>query len=351
MSLTTDDYLSLNGVSIRSAYFRFDMLDQTGVKIDEVHPSISPTITNDTTRAVQRSLTNFELSPDQGAAFDEIHARVQPWMVLENKASAPLGTFIFVDARRIVSTYGTAFTGTMSDLGTLIDQPMTETYALPTGALIEKAIADIFVRQGIVNYSVPVTGVVTGAPIAWPAGTSWKAVQDQLCGMMGALPSFIDAAGAGTVIIAHNLALSDVDVSYESGLNIYESVAEWNNILVAPNYFEVIESGQTGSAPIVGSYALPVSAPNSEFNLSRRIAKVYNEQGLASVSAANQLAYVHSITDGAVLETVAFDGPPDWRHGTYSVLDVLGKRYVEQSWSLTCDEGANMHHQAQRVYS
>lgn len=354
---TTDQFLDLDGIGQRQDTFAFELLDASLAHlgwVDVVEQDDSgltaPVITNDTAQIIQRQLSGFDLPPDQGAEFEEVGARIRPWLTMENGATAPLGTFVFVDARRIRSQYGVAFEGTLGDLGLLVHRQSTETNGLRVGALIETEIARVLEQQGIFDYLIDTTGIRIAEPIAWPAGTSWKVIVDALAVLMGCLPLYFDADGTARVRLIPNLTADPVDVIYLSGRNIFDTgIADWNTILTAPNYFKVIGSGFTGS-DIVGTYSLPDSAPNSEFNVGRT-PDVTNQQGMASVTVANEAARLRSITNGTVVENIAFDGPPDWRNGTFSIIAALGDRYLERRWTLTCGNGGPMSHEASKVYS
>lgn len=351
---TTADLLNLHKIGQRQCWFEFAILDRTLAKIDAVKPVKSSTITisNDTTRATMRSLTGFELASDEGAAFEEVGARIQPWMVLENGDKAPLGVFLFVDARRVRSSRGIPFQGSMSDLTFVVDQQSEISFGVNPGDLLQDAVAAILTERGVPSFVIDPTGVVCGStPIGWPAGTSWLRIVNELAAKMGCLPLYFGPTGQGRVRVAPNLAAVDPAVTYEDGLNIYDSgIAEWNDILTAPNLFVVVDTG-SNSAPIRGTFEVPPSAPNSVARTDVIIPYVHTEQGLLDSFSAAERARVLSITEGAVFEHVAFEGAPDWRHGTFDVIDFRGERWLERSWSMPLSEGAPMTHELARIYS
>lgn len=355
---TTDQYLDLDGIGQRQATFQWELLDDTLVHLDYIDvagppQTPAPVISNDPSQLVARTLSGFVLPPDAGAEFEELHARIRPWLVMPDGAAEALGTFLFVDARRIRNTYGIDFEGTLGDLSVLVNQQSIESVGFPAGTLIETQIARLLEQQGIFYYLIDTTGITVGAgaPVAWPAGSSVKSIIDELASLMGCLPLYFEADGRARVRITPDPAVDPVDVTYLSGLNIFDDgIADSNTLLSAPNYFKVIESGNAGSQ-IVGVWQVPDSAPNSFHNLGRYIPSITNEQGMLSNTAANEVARLRGLTKGTIVSNLGFDGPPDWRHGTYSVVSVLGVRYLERSWTLTCEEGAAMTHQASRVYS
>lgn len=345
---TTEQLLNLDGIGLRQSTWRFDVLDAALTYQGEIKPTGDVTIGNDSTAAIQRTTSIALLeAPD----FDVARARIRPQMVLENGAVLSCGTFMFTDTPRQRNSKGTVWTGALMDLGFLVDQESLGAFAVQTGQMVATTIEAILDQQGITDYLVDSTGVPVGRAIGWPPGTSWLAIVNQLAGIAGCLPLYFEADGRARVRATPNLATDPIDVTYVAGRNIFDTViGESDNFLTAPNLFRAIDTG-ANSSPIIGDYEVPASAPNSAFNLGRVIPSVITEQGLPSSSAAYERARLESITNGAVIEGRSFDGPPDPRHGTYSIVLFEGVRYLERSWSMICREGQNMQHQLTRVYS
>src|SRR5438552_2348876 len=99
---TSDDLLRLNGVRRRADSYVFDLLDASNNVVGAVQPSRLqvPTITNDPTRRVYRSLSNFVVDARRQLSLSTVSARVRPRMVLQNAATYNLGVFLFGDATR-----------------------------------------------------------------------------------------------------------------------------------------------------------------------------------------------------------------------------------------------------------
>lgn len=347
---TTEQLLDLDGIGQRQATFRWDLLDASLAKQGELMPLTTATITNDTSRAIQRT-TSISLVEEITQEFQLGQARIRPYFVLENGHAEPLGTFLFHDGGVVRDSLGSFFTGSLMDLGFLVDQKSTVAFGVRAGANLNGYIEQILVQQGVTYFQVDATGTYSGSPIGWPPNTSWLTIVNELAAMQGCLPLYFEADGRARVRVLPDLATADVDVSYSAGLNIFDTgIGESDNVLTAPNLFVVIDAAATGT-PIRGTYAVPESAPNSEANLSRQVPLVAVEQGLPDVAAANERARVLSITDGAVVEGRSFDGPPDGRHGTYSIVEFESERFLERSWSLICAEGANHSHQLSKVFT
>lgn len=352
ISATTEQLLDLDGIGQRSETFRWELLDRTGAKIDEIHPErgSAPTITNNTQSAVMRSLNGFNLSPADGEAFSEIGARVRPVMVLENGAEGPLGVFLFVSATRLRNRYGVAFTGSLLDAGFILDQPIAQTYGLDAGQSIDQAILNLYTDVGITNVEMDFTGTIVGYPIVWVPNTSRRQIVNELCAKSGRLPTWFDNTGIPQVRVTPDLATAPIAVSYRDGLNIGEDITESNDLLNAPNQFTVVGTSAS-NAEITGTYNLPDSAPNSEFNLGYVIAQVITEQGIPNAAAAVERARTAAVLDSQVYRHASYTGAPDYRHDTFQVHAFRGERWFEQQWSLECRAGGNHGHELQKVFS
>lgn len=347
---TTDQLLDLDSIGQRQATFRWDILDASLAKRGEITPLYTATITNDTARAIQRT-TEVSLVEEITQEFAIGQARIRPYLVLENSHAEALGTFMFVNGGVVRDSLGSIFTGSLMDLGFLVDKKSTVSYGVQSGSNLNGYIEQILVQQGVTYFQVDATGTYSGAPIAWPPNTSWLTIVNELAAMQGCLPLYFEGDGRARVRVLPQLDAADVDVTYTAGQNIFDTgIEESDNVLTAPNLFVVIDAAATAT-PIRGTYAVPDSAPNSAAVLGHEVPFVVVEQGLPSAAAASERARVLSITDGAVVSGRSFDGPPDSRHGTYSIVQFEGQRYLERSWTLVCAEGANMGHQLSRVYS
>lgn len=352
MSLvSSDDLLNLDGISQRQSWWRVDVLGLDFTWQETIQPTGALTITLDTTRQTMRSLSGFVMPPDLGAEFTETGVLIQPRLVLENGDSKAMGTFRFVDARRVRDSTGVQFEGTLGDLSVQVDVQSATTISIQKGTYITSAITDLLVSRGITRYSVAVTGVQAGSDIAYPAGTSILKIIGDLAAMMGCLPLAFTAEGVAVVAPPPTLlGTVTADVSYSDGLNIFDTgIAEWNDVLTAPNLFIVIESGATTGA-IVGQYALPPTAPNSSAVLGYDNPVVITQQGLPDTAAANDAAKVAAFTQGVVFDHRTFDGPTDWRHEPFAIVGFRGDVFVEQGWTASSVIGANMNHTLKKVY-
>lgn len=347
---TTAQLLDLDGFGQRQATFRWDLLDASLAYQDNLEPTTGATISLDTSQAIMRT-TRITLPFGDDLGFDVAQARVRPNLVLENGYVKALGTFLFTARSIERSSVGAVFTGTLEDLGFLVDQRSTYSYGVPAGALVDSYIEAILVQQGITYYDIDATGQSVGTSIGWPPNTSWLTIVNELAALAGCLPLYFESDGRARIRATPQPEVDPIDVTYSSGRNIFDTgIGEQDNALSAPNLFVVVETG-ANTAGIRGEYSVPASAPNSEFQRGVQIPYVTTEQGLLSVAAANERARRLALTDGAVVEGRTFDGPPDPRHEPFALVEFMGERYLERSWQLVCTEGANHSHSLSRVYS
>lgn len=339
----------------RQATFRFDVLNQAGTVIGTIHPDVDspPKIENNVNRTIKRTMDNFNLNAEQAAAVDTIADRIKPYMLVAGAGpdDYPLGLFLFGGADRTRHSYGLPLSASLVDFTYVLDQPVETTVAYPAGAGIAAALADQYAAAGITDYTIDPVTTVFGSPVVWPAGTSRFAIMAEMAGMAGCFSPYFDNAGAGRVRVVTDLALAPVDVAYGAGGRVFaDTIVETDDLLSAPNRYIVIDTSATDS-PIVGYYDVPDSAPYSIAARGFVVATVLDVQGLQDGSSANARAEAEAAQDSSTFKWASFDSAPDPRHDTFQIIEWLGDRYREQSWSMTLVDGAPMGHDLRRVYS
>lgn len=362
MTLTADQWLDLELVGIRSASFRFDLVDTFGGTIGQVHPVEPwPTVSVDTTRTIKRDLRGLVLPPSELAAISPAADRVRPVTIMPDGSEYPMGVVVFVGATDAPHSYGNLFTGALLDQCWVVDQPMTAGVSLATGASIHDAIVEALSGlPGIIGFTVDDTGATIGTAVHWPIGTSRLAYVNDLCAKAGCFDLYFDNTGWGRVrAVPSDLTLITPTVVYVEGEpgagggigNIIEGTTlVTENYLSSANRFVAIDSSAQ-TDPIVGIYNIPASAPNSFAARGEYVTVVVNEQGLANVDAAVAAARAAAAKSAANFLWVSFQGVIDPRHDTYDVLEVRGILYREQKWSVTLQEGAPMSHDVLGLYA
>jgi hypothetical protein len=342
VSLIADPLLDLD-VGARRSTVRFDLLDNTLVKIGELHPqTFNAFIENATDRTIKRTLGNFTVDWHEAGDVDELTMRVAPWWVLENGETWPLGIFLFADAQRQRHTRGADLTATLVDQCQILDNADGNVVAYPAGQNVAAAIVAEIRSAGLVNFSVDPTGVTLAMTIAWdPTRTRLDRMSD-LCDLAGFFPPYFDALGRCVCRGAPDPSLGDPTLSLD-GLAYRGTIVERTDQLDAPNRYVVIGSGATDT-PIVGVYDIPAALPWSAQNRGFVVAHTETISGVADVETANRMAQGLAAKDGAGFSHVELDSAPDPRHDTFDLVKWDGQVWLETAWTLPLSEGSDNHH-------
>jgi hypothetical protein len=349
---TDAQLLDLDGVSLRTDRFRFDLLNAANVKQGEIHPVTFCQIANTADQAIKRRLTNFALPPDEATDVDVLADRVRPVMILENGSEYPLGVFLFADAASTRHSYGVAMTATLVDQGLILGQQIRATIGVDQGTNCATALAAVAAEAGVLSMQVDTTAASTGAPLVWPSGKS-AATYGKVLADLAALAGFHDPyySNDGT-LIARTLSNPDTTTATliyaDGGRIVAESMTESNDLLQAPNVYVVIDTASTGNA-VTYSYELSADAPHSYARRGFYVPRFVEAPGVANVDNALQLAQTQASADVLAWETVQFASPLDPRHDTFDVVNYRGQNYLELGWRMTLAPGGPMEHELKRV--
>jgi hypothetical protein len=147
------------------------------------------------------------------------------------------------------------------------------------------------------------------------------------------------------------LPAGSADYTYEAGGRIHkDSIVETDDLLSTPNRYVVIDTNGATS-PIIGTYDLPASAPNSIANRGFAVTKVIELQGLTDSAAAATAAQAAANNDDAAFKQVEFRSTHDPRHDAFNIVQLLGNQYREVAWRIVLSSGGAMGHKLRRVYS
>lgn len=353
---TTEQILNLDGVRRRSDQFRFDLLDQTGAVIGALHPDRErpPVVSNDTTRTVPRSLSSFHLPADETRDINPVTDRVQAWMRLQNGVEFSLGVFLWGDASQPVRGWGEEHSSSLVDRTMILNQPFTGSHGWPAGARTDLIILFLVFQAGFTLEDIGGSGDVAtlSEPVAWPPGTTYTRALTDVGEQIGIAAPWADRHGLLHFEEPPDPTAGDVTAQippYGPGTRIIvDSIVRSDDLLAAPNYFFVYDTGIKTSR--TGSYSLPASAPHSEANRGFRVAMVEGMQGLASTAQADKAARALSRTKGLAFDWINWSSTADPRHDTWDLVQVEGDTFLETGWSLTCRSGAPMRHTARRAY-
>lgn len=350
---SSDDLLKLNGIRRRMDLYVFDLLDASNNIIGAIHPSRlhPPKITNDPTRRVFRSMSNFVVDARQQIAIATVSARVRPRLVLQNGASYNLGVFLFGDATRPRRSWGLELGATLVDSLYILDQPVGRIVGYPTGTNMVSAALQL--AQEVISTPVSVSGAgsLLASPKSYQASdTRQKIINDLLTGA-GYLPAYFNNDGTMVIRPVSTFPQAEADFDYDVGGRVLkDSIVESDDLLSAPNRYVVVDGAAT-AAPIVGSYDVPASAPNSIASRGFPVTKVITLQGLGSISAANTAAQAQANSDTDTFRQVTFDTTHEPRQDTFDVVNFLGDQYRDLGWEIELRAGGKMGHTLRRVYS
>ena len=336
-------------VGLRAASYRFKLLDQYDRPIGELHPdrTETPIITLQADRAIQRDMTTFNLIPQERAHVNPLSDRVAPYIILANGSESPLGVFLFSDDSQPIYSYGPTMSASLVDKGLILDQPVEHSVSVSTNSAVRDAVIELLAEVGIVGV-VETGDAIVGAPMSWPAGTSRRQIILDLGVVAGYMAPYFDARGVCFVKAVIDPEEAPVDATHTEGGSVYaSSIVNSNDLLRTPNRVVVL-GADASSAPIVGSFDIPASAPNSYFNRGFRMTEVVQQQGLSSSGQAAAAARSYAMSR-TVFEYLSFTSPPDPRHDVFSVVQFNGERWLEQAWSLPCTPDGPMTHSLRRV--
>lgn len=359
---TDAELLDLEGIGQRIDGFRFDLYDHTDTWIDTLHPSRGsvPTVSNDTSRAVRRQLSGMLLMPDEIDLVTSLSARVKVVQELENGSEYQLGVFLLGDRSQLLHSWGSTRAVTWSDKMQLLNQPITRSLGFQKGA--DVAITLIGVCLQVLTYadlsSFPISDVVFGAPIAYPANTNRLTIIEDLAKLLGWYPPFFDRFGLLQFIEVPDINTAPAtQTALGPGTRVIaDSESESDNLIDAPNQFVVVEA--SGRSTLRGVYNVSDAAPHSAVNRDGRIIpKVESVQGLNSTSQANKAARARAVTARkGIFREKAVETTSDPRFDTWDVVPVYNEalgtfeQWVSLAWSVGCRSGRTMSHKLRRVY-
>src|SRR5690606_27281817 len=116
--------------------------------------------------------------------------------VLENGAEFPLGVFILADVNRERDEWG--LDGIVSGVDQLfiLDQAVDHSVAYGAGVEVRAAIEALLTEARVPSFVIDPTITATiASPVAWPAGTRFLEVVNDLAALGGAYSAYADNAG------------------------------------------------------------------------------------------------------------------------------------------------------------
>lgn len=333
--------------------FAFDLIEAaSGMKVRTLTPyaDTTPNLSHDTTASIKRQLS-LALSPADTAAIDPIAHRIRPYLVDVTGRRWPLGRYMFSDFSRKVTTAGRLAAPILMDEEFIIDQPLVA--AFPPGAAltaVANLITVLMANYPTVDYTVDASPFTT--PNTWSFGTSGLTILSDLALQGAYFAPWMGNDAQLHVIQSFDPATKIVDIDWDRYVHVYaDSISETDDLLDSPNQFIVVSNNPDAAsgAPIVGSYNIPTTAPNSITNRGFVIPAIFQLQVISPAQAA-AVATTIGLT-ATVFERVTLSTYPDPRHDSYNVIRWNGANWLELGWSMDLIAGGTMTHEIRKAYS
>lgn len=349
---TTTQLLELDGVRRRADSFRFVLLDKEEQDIGELHPNQDspPTIKFDSGSAVQRTISNFNITALEAAAINPLTDRLRPEMVLQNGDVFGLGIMMWGDDSQPRRPWGVERASELVDKMNIFNQGIRQTFGLGKGADIGLAVLGVSLDYFPLD-QIDIDSIVAdlGVGTTWALGTAGSKVVGDLSKNVGFLPPYFNAAGHLRIRDTPDLDTASPTLIYEAGGRIIaDSILDSNDSLDAPNLFKAYDP--SGQANVVGTYQLPASAPNSFEERGFFVLHEEPIQGLKTVDRANKAAKSLATTTGLGYAFSKFETTIDPRHDGWEAITFLGETWLETAWSFPMISGGKMTHTVRKVY-
>lgn len=351
-------------VPVRVDGFKFDLLDDAGNSLHRqlaVDATAPPTIENDTTRAVFRTINNVRIPSrgfNQSTSFffaDEIDPRtmrIAAYHVLASGEELPLGVFVFADDSQLLHTSGMVRVCNLADLGADLLPSIPYSLGYETGTYAADILDDLAAIAGFTDRSIEAsTASAISAPIGWAAGRdTFRDAMNSVSAMIGYLPPYLDSTGTLICRAAPELTSAVADFVYGLGTVVIDgTVVLSGSVLRAPNQYVVLASNSV-MAGVTGTFDIPADSPASLVETGVPTVALDDYQGLP-LGLADEAARAAYSSDPNVYTTLAFSTPPDGRHDTFSIIEFDGVNYREEAWAMVCRAGAPMTHRCRGIAS
>lgn len=338
-----------DGVGMLAYTWRWDVLSPSLDVIDSIRVTGNPSIRFSPRATICRQCSGATVITEEIDELNLYRVRIRPVMVLEDSSEQPFGVFV-AEKREDTTTQGRELTElVMWDQDSIIDEELQNTFGIPTGGALDRAMVELLERSNIANYEIP-PGGTAGDALQWPAGTSKKVVLGDLAEMKGCLPPAFDRFGTYVCKPIPNLAPgvgADFYYNEQNSRVVRDTIRKSTNLSV-PNVHTVINIGSADHG-IVGSAKVDRTLPFSVEVTGRKRVKVWRIQGVESTGAAIQIAKTKASTGGIGNAEITFQTHVDPRHDVWSRVIRDDEAYLESDWSANVAVGATMSHTATKA--
>lgn len=352
--MAADEFDLPRSVGQRSGTFRWRLRDgRTGVVRGELTPlrDSSPQLSHDTTSTISRRISQVTLGVTDAGLINPLTDRVDLSMITvtgRRRKEWPLGRYMVADATSLETSGGTTSPITLFDEMFIVDQQLDVGFNAG-GRAVDVAIVALLDGLPIGDVQVDATDQTTAN--GWSAGTSRASALNDLANLGGYFKPWFNHAGRLRALRAFEPADRPPTIDLDAAPRVVAgSVTRSNDLLTAPNRYVAVSNdlGEGQTAPIVGVYDIPSSAPHSISQRGFVLPEVKDVQ-VASVQQAQVYARTVGIQE-AVYERVELTTPADPRHDGYDVVRWDRALWLETGWQMTLTVGGPMRHTLRRAY-
>ncbi len=346
--MTDISIIELQGIGQRQDGVIFELVDSARNSLGMLDVARAPTINFDTTHDTSMRTASGVSVSTPPATLDLNRERVRVWLTLENGSAYPLGVFMFGENASKPYAMGTEWTPQLFDEGFLLAQDLGRTYAVKPGDSLLgafKALAGEVLDPLGIPSQYPVGDATVVAVQTFVAGSARMTALKTIASALGCYPPFFDNDGVFRLRIAPPVDVPP-DHVYELGGRIIDGSSQITESMYrAPSHYVVIGADLKPTEPggeVRGEYWVPASAPYSAFVTGREVKSVATVPAITTNELAAAAAFTNYLTNSRVsYGKVTFGSTIDPRHRPFDIMQHLGLRYVETSWTI--DLGSQIH--------
>jgi hypothetical protein len=305
----------------------------------------APTISHDTASGIKRRLS-LQLGVTDTSGINPITDRILPYLTIGG-TTYPLGRYMFSTETDAISTGGDRGQFTLLDEGFIIDQQLERGYSSTSD--VRSAVLGLL--NGLPLLGTDIESTSFSASGSFGVGQTRGQALDAYATQGDYFPYWMGNDGLFHMIRTVDPAAVIPDFDWDAGFKVVrDTVSRTSDVLDAPNRFIVMSNANdAATAPIVGTYDVPASAPHSIINRGFVIPDTRDAQlatQLQATAAARNIGL-----RATVYERVTLNTSIDPRHDSYNVIHWAGANWLELSWSMTLSPGAPMQHTMRKAYA
>lgn len=362
---TRDVNEALTGkVGARTWSFRYELLDKNHNRILDLDEVISCSVEHQYLADIKRQ-ARFTIR-DEGR-INYLSDRIRPFARLylspfgvNDWVEWPLGVFLLASPTRHADEYDIINREVegFDPLQALGDDAVSTRYAVAAGANVVNA-AYTLISSVVPVWKYTRSSEVLTAAKEWPPGTSKRTIANELLGIAEYESVSFNSEGEG-ILKPYQTPEDRAPIwtyAYGDESLIIPDVDQELDLFSIPNKWVGVVS-QPDQPMLVASYtnANPAS-PTSTVRRGRTIVEVHED-----IEASSQLVLTNKVRRmgfeaSQIYEHLTFQTGIVPFHGTNDVLKIqydplaINATYAETSWSIDCEAGAPMRHEARRIVS